>query len=76
MSGSSQRLHELDLGDVARIAGVEAAQAAAKRMSDMGFVRGAVVEMLRPGAPCLLRIGGTYVGLGFENQRSVLVDRV
>ena len=63
-------------GDVARIAGVEAAQAAAKRLADMGFVRGAVVEMVRPGKPCLVRIGGTYVGLGLENQNSLRVEPV
>ena len=64
------------LGDVGRITGIEAAQTAAKRLADMGFVRGAVVEMVRPGKPCLVRIGGTNVGLGFEHQRSVRVDRV
>jgi Fe2+ transport system protein FeoA len=69
-------LHELPLGGVARVKAVEVAQNAAKRLADMGFVRGAVVEMIRPGRPCLVRIGGTYVGLGVEHQRSIRIDRV
>jgi len=73
---SGEHLSELTSGSVARIAGVEAAQNAAKRLADMGFVRGAVVEMVRPGRPCLVRIGGTYVGLGLENQRSLIVEPV
>lgn len=75
-SDLDRHLSGLVSGDVARVAGVEAAQTAAKRLADMGFVRGAVVEMVRPGKPCLVRIGGTYVGLGLENQNSVLVEPV
>ncbi len=73
---ASTRLLDLAFGDVARIASIAADQTAAKRLADMGFVRGAVVEMIRPGRPCLVRIGGTYVGLGLEHQGSVLIDRV
>jgi Fe2+ transport system protein FeoA len=67
-------LRDLDVGDLARISGVEGDTS--KRLSDMGFVRGAVLEMVRPGRPCLVRIGGTYVGLGLELQQSVLIERV
>jgi len=52
---------------------VEATRATAKRLADMGFVRGATVEMLRPGKPCLVRIGRTCVGLGLEHQGSILL---
>lgn len=69
-------LMELAAGDVARITGVEAVQTAAKRLADMGFVRGAVVEMVRTGRPCLVRVGGTYVGLGVENQQSISIEPV
>lgn len=71
-----QHISDLIAGDVARVAGVGATQTASKRLADMGFVRGAVVEMVRPGRPCLVRVGGTYVGLGIENQRSLLIERV
>jgi len=71
-----RQLSRLVAGDVARIAGVAASQTASKRLADMGFVRGAVVEMVRPGRPCLVRVGGTYVGLGVENQHSISVEPV
>lgn len=70
------RLSGLIAGDVARITGMGASQTASKRLADMGFVRGAVVEMVRPGRPCLVRVGGTYVGLGVENQHSISVETV
>ncbi len=69
-------LFQLRGGEVARIRGIEAAQTAAKRLADMGFVRGAIVDVIRPGRPCLVRVGGTYVGLGEGHQRSVLVERL
>lgn len=73
---SEEHLSDLVAGDVARVASVGADQAASKRLADMGFVRGAVVEMVRPGKPCLVRVGGTYVGLGIENQRSIRIEPV
>ena len=50
-------------------------QRLAKRLADMGFVRGALVEMIRTGKPCLVRIGSTCVGLGADHQRSIGVQR-
>ena len=69
-------LADLFSGDVARVARVEESQSTSKRLADIGFVRGAVVEMVRPGRPCLVRVGGTYVGLGIENQQSVGIEPV
>lgn len=40
----------------------------------MGFVPGARVRMVRRGNPCIVGIGGTFVGLGGANQNCVLVD--
>lgn len=40
----------------------------------MGFVRGASVEMIRPGKPCIVKINGICVGLGKQHQESILLD--
>jgi Fe2+ transport system protein FeoA len=77
MNGTAvhDRLSGLKTGEAAAIVSIAASQAAAKRLADMGFVRGAVVEMIRPGRPCLVRIGATCVGLGVNHQRSIVVHR-
>lgn len=67
------RLSGMKSGETAKIVSIAAAQTSAKRLADMGFVRGAVVEMIRPGRPCLVRIGATCVGLGIDHQRSIVV---
>ena len=69
------RLSGLKTGEAAAIVSIAASQASAKRLADMGFVRGAVVEMIRTGRPCLVRIGSTCVGLGADHQRSIGVQR-
>jgi len=69
------RLSSLKTGQAAAVVSIKAAQTAAKRLADMGFVRGAVVEMIRPGRPCLVRISGTCGGLGVEHQRNIIVHR-
>ena len=63
----------LRAGETSTIVGVSAAQMSAKRLADMGFVSGARIEMIRPGNPCLVRIGGTSVGLGTANQGCILI---
>lgn len=68
-------LSGLKTGETAAIVSIAASQASAKRLADMGFVRGATVEMIRTGRPCLVRIGATCVGLGADHQRSILVLR-
>jgi Fe2+ transport system protein FeoA len=69
------RLSSLRTGEAAAIVSIAASQASAKRLADMGFVRGALVEMIRTGKPCLVRIGSTCVGLGADHQRSIGVKR-
>lgn len=66
-------LFGLRAAESSTIVGVTAAQRSAKRLADMGFVSGARIEMIRPGNPCLVRIGGTCVGLGTANQRCILI---
>ena len=69
------RLSSLKSGEAAAIISIAASQASAKRLADMGFVRGALVEMIRTGKPCVVRIGSTCVGLGADHQRSIGVQR-
>ena len=56
------------------VVGVAAEYLSAKRLADMGFVTGAQIRMIRPGDPCIVGIGGTFVGLGGANQACVLVS--
>ena len=56
------------------VCGLGISQAAAKRLADMGFVRGARIEMVRPGSPCIVRLNGIFVGLGQGHQKSILVS--
>lgn len=75
MNGTTtvERISGMKTGEAAMIVSIAASQTSAKRLADMGFVRGAVVEMIRPGRPCIVRIGATCVGLGVDHQRSIVV---
>ena len=69
-------LSGLKAGEVAFVDRIASANGATKRLADMGFVRGARLEMLRPGAPCIVRLNGVCVGLGQAYQTSILVGPV
>ena len=73
-NGTPRTLADLRAGEFARVAGVAADGESAKRLADMGFIRGARIDVLRRGTPCLVRIDGTRVGLGMAHQRSLLVE--
>ena len=64
----------LKAGRSSVIVGINAEHLSAKRLADMGFVTGARVRMIRRGNPCIVGIGGTFVGLGAANQACVLVE--
>ena len=68
-----ETLRNLGLGKHGAVVGVSATNSSAKRLADMGFVSGARIEMIRTGNPCLVRIGGTCVGLGSANQDCILI---
>ena len=70
-----QKLPSLNVGDVGIVERISAGEAAAKRLADMGFVRGARLVMVRRGAPCIVRIGGACVGLGLAHQASIELSR-
>ena len=60
---------------VAVIASVNGTSFSSKHLADMGFVRGAKVEMLRPGSPCIVKIDdGACVALGAGYQMGIAVE--
>lgn len=63
-------------GQAGRVAEVKALNGAAKRLADLGFVKGALLEMIRPGKPCIVRIGGSRVGLGAGHQDCISLEVV
>lgn len=69
----STNLQGLRSGDNAVVNGIRPGEGAAKRLADLGFVRGARLEMLRSGSPCIVRVDGACVGLGLPYQQSILV---
>ncbi len=69
MRGDS--LLALNAGESGTVFGITGTQLASKRLADMGFVRGARLEMVRPGRPCIVRIDGACVGLGAAHQASI-----
>lgn len=64
-------LGTLRAGQTAEIDAITELDGAAKRLADLGFVRGATIEMIRPGSPCIVRVSGTRVGLGSGHQQSI-----
>lgn len=61
----------LRAGDSATVNSIAPAVYAAKRLADLGFVRGASVTMVSTGRPCIVRIAGRCVGLGLAHQESI-----
>lgn len=61
----------LKTGDTASVASIAQGVHAAKRLADLGFVRGAAVTMVSSGRPCIVRIGGRCVGLGRAHQECI-----
>lgn len=68
-------VRHLRAGHMGIITGIIAEHLSAKRLADMGFVTGARIRMIRSGDPCIVGIGGTFVGLGAGMQDCVLVSQ-
>ncbi|MCH8149746.1 MAG: FeoA domain-containing protein [Planctomycetes bacterium] len=67
-------LPALEAGELGTIASIDGAGLTSKRLADMGFVRGAHLTMIRPGEPCLVRLGGRCVGLGLGHQNNIQLE--
>ncbi len=70
------RLATLKGGESAFVREVSASASQAKRLADMGFVRGARIEMIRAGNPCIVRIEDARIGLGIPHQDSIELQRL
>lgn len=68
------KLPSLKLGQKGTIAKVSAIRDLAKRLADMGFVRGAALEMVRPGNPCIVKLESSRVALGADHQASIRLE--
>lgn len=44
-----------------------------RRLAEMGLRDGTAVEMLRPGSPCIIRLGGQRICIRANELLSVLV---
>lgn len=69
----ARNLTTLKRGDSARVLTVDSGHPSAKRLADLGFVPGATVEMLHPGAPCIVKLAHARLGLSACLQGSVLL---
>lgn len=68
------RLPQLPPGRRGTIESIQDQGGLAKRLADMGFVRGAEVTMIKPGSPCIVRIAGRCIGLGVVGQRRIALQ--
>lgn len=63
----------LGAGQRGRIDGVMGSGALAHRLREMGLREGAEVQMVRPGSPCILRLGGQKLCVRADEMAGVLV---
>ena len=63
-----ESLPKLKAGELGEVARVDSGEDIAKRLADLGFVRGAQNTMIRPGVSCIVRIDGRFLGLGAAPQ--------
>ncbi len=66
-----RRLTQLAVRETAIVVGIEAEEANAKRLADLGFVPGVRVQMIRRGSPCIVLLDGVRIGLGKGHQRAI-----
>lgn len=67
----TMRLPQLHQGEKGTIEAIHEQGSLAKRLADMGFVRGVEITMVKPGSPCIVSIEGRNVGLGAAGQRRI-----
>ena len=69
---SQRSLESLESGEVASIYSVIGTQMA-RRLTELGFVPQATVEMIRSGNPCIVSIERSRLSLGAPLQRDVIL---
>jgi ferrous iron transport protein A len=66
-------MHMLRPGQRARIEGLFGTGDTIHRLRELGLRDGVLVEMIRPGSPCLLRLAGQTLAFRADELTSVLV---
>ncbi|HEX7445986.1 MAG TPA: FeoA family protein [Pirellulales bacterium] len=66
-------LSQLGAGCCAIIAAVLGGAEQVHRLHEMGLRHGAPIEMVQPGAPCILKLGNQRLGFRADELLSVLV---
>ena len=66
-------LDRLPAGHHARVAAVLGAPEHVHRLAEIGLCPGRQLEMIRPGCPCIVRLGGMRLCLRCDDALSVLV---
>lgn len=69
-------LRSMRAGEIGMVSGVCDKGPSARRLAEFGLVRGATVQMIRSGAPCILRIEHTRLSVGASLQDGVLLAPV
>lgn len=63
----------LDAGQCGAVAALLGEPGAVHRLEELGLRRGAEIEMIRPGSPCIVRLGGQRLCLRPDDSVHVLV---
>ena len=69
-------MRSMRAGDVGMVTDLRDSSSSARRLAEFGLVRGATVEMIRSGAPCIVRIEHTRLSVGAPLQDGVLLSRL
>jgi len=66
-------LQMLDAGQIAAVTDVIGQRDTVHRLHELGLRRGAEVEMIQPGSPCIVRLEGHRLCLRSDELLNVLV---
>ena len=68
---NSVTLRSMRAGDVGLVTALHSCGAAARRLAEFGLIRGTMVEVIRSGSPCIVRIDHTRLSMGASLQEGV-----
>ena len=69
-------LRTMRAGEIGLVTALRGSSAASRRLAEFGLVRGATVEVIRAGAPCIVRIDHTRLSMGASLQEHILLARL
>ncbi len=67
-------LRSMQAGEIGLITALRDSSPSVRRLGEFGLIRGATVEMIRAGAPCIVRVDHTRLSLGAALQEGVLIS--